>query len=105
MPNKNTNDRFSTEKIAAATKEITSNPSFQNALAAAISSIVGRGGGVAESMEAHLGTASAASLMNRASTAVSSISQQAENLKFELSPFVSSEGSLAGSTKKGEHKK
>ncbi|XP_074330022.1 WRKY transcription factor 72A-like [Apium graveolens] len=82
VPNKNINEQtdhqFSTEKIAAATKEITSNPRFQTALAAAISSIVGRGGGVAESMESHLGAASAASLMNRASTVVSSISQQAE---------------------------
>ncbi|KAK1376502.1 WRKY domain-containing protein [Heracleum sosnowskyi] len=110
-PNKNTYDpthqpHFSTEKIAAATKEITSNPSFQNALAAAISSIVGRGGGVAESKESHLGAASASNLMNGASTAVSSISRQAENLKFELSPLASSsEGPLDGFTKKGEYKK
>lgn len=61
MHSKNTNDQtqFSTEKIAAATKEITTNPSFQTALAAAISSIVGRGtGGIAENMESHLGASS-----------------------------------------------
>lgn len=101
MPNKNTFDQtqFSTEKIAAATKEITSNPSFRTALAAAISSIVGRGGGIAENMESHLGAASGASLMNRTPTLlVSSISQQAENLKSELSPVASTKGHLAGST-------
>lgn len=99
--------QFSTEKIAAATKEITSNPNFQSALAAAISSIVARGGGVSESMGSHLGAASPANLLNRTSTAVSSISQQAGNLKFEYlsRPVPSSKGPLAGSTEKGEYRK
>ncbi|WOG88819.1 hypothetical protein DCAR_0208054 [Daucus carota subsp. sativus] len=113
IPNKNTSDQtqhqpqFSTEKIAAATKEITSNPSFQSALAAAISSIVGRGtGGFAGSMESHSGAASASSLLNAISTAESSISEQGEkNLRFELSPLASSKGPLAGFTHQGEHNK
>lgn len=90
MPHKDTRvqthqQQFSMEKIADATKEITSNPSFRSALAAAISSIVGKkGGGIAENMESALSVAFPASYLNRTSTVVPSIFSQAGNLKFDF---------------------
>lgn len=100
MPTNNSYDQLHpheqcfTEKIAAATKEITANPSFQSALAAAITSIVGkRATGVVENSSQNVtgynGVGCATSYLNR--SVVPSNSQQG-NLTFSFPPFSSNKG-------------
>ncbi|KAF1002400.1 hypothetical protein AG4045_003981 [Apium graveolens] len=104
MPQKDTRAQthqlqFSMEKIADATKEITSNPSFQSALAAAISSIVGKkGNGIAENMGSPLNVGFPTNYLNKTPTVVQSTYPQVGNLKFDFPPFASTTGpSVAGS--------
>lgn len=102
------------DKIAAATKEITSSPTFQSALAAAITSIVGkRAAGVVDNgnqkVSGYNGVGCATSYLNR--SVVPSNSQQAGNLSFSLPPvfpFSSNKGPFVPSdhpTDKGEQNK